>query len=460
MKRLLSIGSLLVANFFLPLVASAHAFGQQYTLPLPQSLYITGGICALLASFAILALYNTPQPDIVLHEHVYPLRPKFLPKLLSGLGIFFLFFTIIAGAFGSQLLYANPAPLLFWIVLLLYITYANALVGGLWNFSNPFKNICAWAFEGVQPLLSYPQRLGYMPALILYYLLIWVELFSNGAGANALFLSIGLQCYFALCLIGSFLFGTESWFRYGDFFSVFFNLIGRAAPLQLQNNTVTAMPPGERLVNERAERFSLLIFILFMLSSTAFDGLRDTSAWVNAILSLPLALSDYFVLLSEIALLLSPFLFCGLYLIAIWLTKLVIRNTQSVKTLALRFAFSLIPIAIVYNFAHYFGLLYSDAQYLIPIASDPFGLGWNLFGTSGYSPNLSIIAPQTVWYIQFGAVVAGHIFAAYTAHRIALREFITRREVLLGQVPMMLLMVFYAALGLWILSAPYAAGAL
>lgn len=445
--------------FAFPAIASAHAFGQQYTLPLPRSLYITGGSLALVASFAVLALYSTPQrPGPARVVRTFALKP-WARKTLGALGIFALLLTVITGAFGNQLIYANPAPILFWIVLLLYATYANAIVGGLWDALNPFKHIAAWAFEGIEPLYAYPKRLGFLPALVFYYFLIWTELFS-GAGGNALVLSIGLQVYFALMLLGCFLYGVEDWFTYGDFFTVFFRLVGRFAPFQLEGNKVETMQPGERLVSEEALRYSVLIFILFMLSSTAFDGLRDTSAWVNAILALPLSLSSYFAPLSQLALLLSPFIFFGLYFLAIWLMRVLTRDHRTARGLALRFAYSLLPIAIVYNFAHYFGLLFTDAQYLIPLASDPFGVGWNLFGTAHYSVNIGLIGAAQIWYIQFAAIVLGHIMAAYIAHRIALREFNSRRHVLVGQIPMMILMVFYTAFGLWILSAPYAVGAI
>ena len=448
----------LLFSFGFPFFASAHAFGQQYTLPLPQAFYITGGVCALLASFAVLALYSNPKTASGTTARTYQFSPV-ISKVLAVGGITALVVTVGTGAFGSQLLYSNPAPILFWIILLLYFTYANALFGGLWDLINPFQHLAAWVFEGTEPLYTYPKRWGYLPALLFYYFLIWIELFS-GTGGNALIVSIGLQVYLALMLLGSFLFGVQAWFAYGDFFSVFFRLVGTFAPIRLTKNHAEVSAPGERLITERTERFSALIFILFMLSSTAFDGLRDTSAWIGAILSLPLWLSSYFVELSQLTLLISPFLFCGLYLLAIYGMRLFTNDRRTTFELALRFTYSLIPIAIVYNFAHYFGLLFTDAQYLIPIASDPFGLGWNVFGTAQFVPNIGLVGAKTIWYIQLSAIVIGHIVAAYIAHRIAQAEFKTRKAVLLGQIPMMILMVFYTAFGLWILSAPYAVGAL
>jgi hypothetical protein len=34
--------------------------------------------------------------------------------------------------------------------------------------------------------------------------------------------------------------------------------------------------------------------------------------------------------------------------------------------------------------SHYVSLLLTAGQFIIPLVSDPFGWGWNLFGTAGY----------------------------------------------------------------------------
>ena len=73
------------------------------------------------------------------------------------------------------------------------------------------------------------------------------------------------------------------------------------------------------------------------------------------------------------------------------------------------FVQSLVPIALVYAVAHYFTPLVIQGQYIFPLASDPFGFGWDLFGTVTYSPNIAPFAPNIVWYVQVGALVAGHV---------------------------------------------------
>jgi hypothetical protein len=158
-----------------------------------------------------------------------------------------------------------------------------------------------------------------------------------------------------------------------------------------------------------------------------------------------------------IMLALSPFVYYGIYRVFLWMTKMVTRGELSVSQLALRFALSLIPIAFVYHVSHYFSLLLTEGPNIVAQASDPFGFGWNLFGTA--SRDLSIIpSAGVVWHTQVWLILVGHIISVYIAHAQALRVFPTRAQAVRSQLPMLALMVILTSLGLWILSLPIAAG--
>jgi len=109
---------------------------------------------------------------------------------------------------------------------------------------------------------------------------------------------------------------------------------------------------------------------------------------------------------------------------------------------------------VAYHLSHYFSLLLTAGQFIIPLASDPFGWGWNLFGTAGYKVNLALVSPYVFWYGAVTIIVVGHVIAVYLAHMAALRLFGSRRGALVSQVPMLLLMVAYTSLSLWILAQP------
>jgi hypothetical protein len=111
-----------------------------------------------------------------------------------------------------------------------------------------------------------------------------------------------------------------------------------------------------------------------------------------------------------------------------------------------------VPIAAAYLVAHYFSLFLIQGQFIITLASDPFGRGWDLFGTVGFAPNLAIVAPDTVWYVQVTALVVGHVAGLAIAHDRAVAIFENRRAALRSQYPMLALMVLYTVGGLWVLS--------
>jgi Kef-type K+ transport system membrane component KefB len=86
--------------------------------------------------------------------------------------------------------------------------------------------------------------------------------------------------------------------------------------------------------------------------------------------------------------------------------------------------------------------------------SDPFGFGWNLFGTAGYKVDLGAVSPYVFWYGAVILIVTGHVIAVVLAHVAALRLFGSARAAAASQVPMVALMVAYTMLSLWILAQP------
>src|SRR5258708_21409653 len=107
------------------------------------------------------------------------------------------------------------------------------------------------------------------------------------------------------------------------------------------------------------------------------------------------------------------------------------------------FAFTLVPIAIGYHLAHYLTFVLIQGQYIIPLASDPFGFGWNLFGTAGYRVDIAIVDARFTWLTAVTAILIGHIAAVYLAHVKAMQVFDARSVALRSQVPLTALMLVY-----------------
>ena len=82
-------------------------------------------------------------------------------------------------------------------------------------------------------------------------------------------------------------------------------------------------------------------------------------------------------------------------------------GSRSPREIAQRFAFTLVPIAIGYHLAHYLVFLLVQGQYIIPLISDPFGWGWDLFGTAGYRVDIAVIGARFAWYTAVVAILVG-----------------------------------------------------
>jgi len=169
------------------------------------------------------------------------------------------------------------------------------------------------------------------------------------------------------------------------------------------------------------------------------------------------------VIVHTVALVAFPLLFLAAFwatcILMAWLPRLR-SNAQNrrptASELARTFVLTLVPIAVAYHLSHYFSLLLTTGQFIVPLASDPFGFGWNLFGTARYKPDIGIVSPYVVWYSAVTLIVIGHVIAVLLAHAEALRAFPNRRAALLSQLPMMLLMIAYTTLSLWIFAQPIA----
>jgi hypothetical protein len=104
--------------------------------------------------------------------------------------------------------------------------------------------------------------------------------------------------------------------------------------------------------------------------------------------------------------------------------------------------------------AHYYTYLLIQGQAIIALVSDPFGWGWNLFGTAGHQINPGFVGADTVWYSQVALIVGGHVIAVYLSHVAALGLFRNSKLAMRSQYPMVALMMLYTTFSLWILSQP------
>jgi hypothetical protein len=250
-------------------------------------------------------------------------------------------------------------------------------------------------------------------------------------------------------------YGRRAWTRHGDGFTVYFGLLARIAPFGEHGGRLVLRMPLSGLAG-RETTPGMLAFIAVMLGSVAFDGLSRSSFWTDLRADVE---GPYIVERPGLAELLATGLslagLLGCVLAVAFAYRAATRIARAIveadRPLEPEFLLSLVPIALVYTVAHYFTYLVISGQYVIPLASDPFGFGWDLFGTVDYAPNIAPFAPNTVWYVQVASLVAGHVAGLAVAHDRAV-TILPERDALRSQYAMLALMVVYTVGGLWLLS--------
>ena len=119
--------------------------------------------------------------------------------------------------------------------------------------------------------------------------------------------------------------------------------------------------------------------------------------------------------------------------------------------LRMSFIHSLVPIAAVYVAAHYFSFLLFEGQALRYLVSDPFGQGWDLFGTATDAIDYSLVSDTFTWYVNVTLVVIGHVAGLILAHDRALVVFRDVKLAVRSQLWMLLIMLGFTGLALWLL---------
>jgi hypothetical protein len=488
----------------------AHGFGQRYDLPIPLSYYLVGSGLVVGLSFVLLiatARRSAGRGRAVWHREIDLSR---LPRWLTGsmlalvrtIGLAALLLVMVAGLFGDQSPIRNIAPSLVWIVTWVGLAFFCALCVNAWLFLNPWHTLFVWGsrlLDAVGPARTpqsrfhYPDWLGAWPAVLFLWCFAWAELAWGGGETPANLAWLAL-IYSGITLSGMAAYGPSIWLERAEFFTIFFGYMGRFAPLGLSRgaepetaradatvlsreatgHVLVLRPFGGGLTPTSARPVSASAFIVLMLSTVTFDGLMETPLWAatqDAILSTEFLAPALFALrdlfgdvrdgLETVALLVFPALAFAIFYAINALMRQVSRRRSPVATTPISsielvgwFATSLLPIAIGYHFAHYLSFLLIAGQLSIPLASDPLGYGWDLFGTGGYRIDIGVINARITWYVALVSIVLGHMIAVVLAHITAIRVFKDRKLAATSELPMIALMIGYTSLSLWILAQP------
>ena len=458
------------AALAVPAAASAHGLGGLTNLPIPGWMFLVGGATVLVVSFLGLAVL-WPEPRLSPPDAGRPMPRAMQRVILSRapeialrvVGVVLFVAVWSAAAFGSSRAFLNLAPTFVYVVFWVGLGVTVVLFGDVWASLDPWRTIgdvVAWAGRrlGMRPRArTYPDTLGVLPAVVLLLAFVSLELVYDDP-ANPRVLAAAILVYSVTTWTGAAVFGRDEWRRNGDGFAVYFSLLSKLALVGTR-----VREGGREAVFRRPlaplttvdHRRGIVMFLAVMLGSVAFDGFSGSSAWQDLMLDIQIRLGngawvdEALMGVTLVALIGTIALFGLAFTVAVREARKIAGPTVGDAGV---FVYSLIPIAFVYSIAHYLTYLLVQGQSALQLVSDPYGRGWDLFGTAGFEPKLDVLTPNQTWYAQLVVLVLGHVAALVVAHDRAVAIAPTPRVALRTQYATLTLMVVYTVGGMWILT--------
>lgn len=501
----------------MPLVQrGGHAADLPLMPGLPPAVFYAVALGILVVSFVLLGvragraarapprrydLIRVPGLGRLLRWHGLPLALQ-----LPVVALFVL--VVVAGLVGNPAPERNLAPVLTWTIWWATLVLLVLALGKLWCTACPWMAIADWIGRLVPRLeRPWPRALrSIWPATALFVGLTWLELGYGVTGKPWLTAVLGLVmlafavgtvvvferrgfCRYA-CLVGR-VSGLYATFAATELRAAdprvcrtcatkdcyHGNAAGAPCPTKqylgaMHENTyctlclacVQTCPEGNVAWNVRPLGADLLgglraradeaWLAVIMLALAAFHGLTMTPAWDRLVVGIDrttgIGTLAAFTLGMAAMLALPIAAYAGVCALMRWVAR---DRRHGVRTLFVRFAYSLLPIALFYHLAHNLQHVLYEGAKLVRTASDPLGWGWNLFGTSTM-PVHAMLSMEASWTLQVTLVLVGHVYAIVIADRTARNLYSDANTATVSQVPMLAAMLLFSFQSLWLLSQP------
>lgn len=131
--------------------------------------------------------------------------------------------------------------------------------------------------------------------------------------------------------------------------------------------------------------------------------------------------------------------FPAIYYLCIHLSRWVSGAREiTIQDLFIKYAYAFVPLGLLAWIAFSIPLVMINGSYIVSVISDPFGWGWNLFGTADFP--WTPIFPEWVPFIQIVILMAGLILALTSTYRVGNTLFALRSQVIRSLVPLSMLL--------------------
>ena len=373
-----------------------HGIGSVGDLPIPFETVLNVSAWVIILTFVFLKI-SWKKSVLVQKEVIVEQRQPWLGKMF---GVFILSLLVLPGLISNEEAKTSITPLIIWVFLWIGVPVLGLVFGDIYSKFNPLSIIPSSEKK--------PSTVWFAAALFLG--LTWFELVWRKPGNPT---HIGIV-FILLMLITT---GTRIIFSKASI---------EVDPLHLLHHLYaklrfTVSKPIYKNMLENIANLSnfkgMEYFILLMIGTVTYDGLRGTTFWYNLFGS-----STLDITFSTFAFFGINIVIIGSYRFACWFALKVSGEKQDLNNISLLFGHTMLPIAFAYHVTHYLSLLLYESQTILYRLNDPYGIGWNLFGINDVSINY-FLTPVALWGIQVFVTLAGHMLSVVLAHDLAIKLF-------------------------------------
>jgi hypothetical protein len=433
--------------------AAAHGIGGRGDLPIPKSYYVWGASLAVAASFlAAAVLWSTPWAARLGSGHAAPgwtdIVQRVFAPVTRALGLVTLTTVLIAGWGGPADPTSNIAPVALYVVLWVAMLWASALIGPFWQAFNPWDTLAGLLGGPIGPTppaepAGRSVAYSHWPAAAGLFAFVWLELAYFDPSSPRV-VAVGLTVYTVLVLAAVVRRGRR-WVQTGEAFTVLFGLVALISPIgRRDDGRVTWRLPFAGLA-ALAPRRGTVAVVLTVLGGTTFDGVTRTPWWGERI---RLTTGWERTGVNTLGLVTVIGLVTVAYLAATWCAAALARSSR--RDSPQQYVHTLIPIALAYSVAHYFSLAVFEGQTAWRLMSDPFGRGWDVFGTANHQIDYLALSTGLIALVVTAAMIVGHVVGVVLAHDRAAEQVGGSRAVI-SQLPVAAVMIGLTVTGLTLL---------
>ena len=365
-------------------------------LPIPFDLVLNAAVLVVVLTFVFLKV-SWKESILTSKETLFSTKQSTSGKLF---GFLILALLTVPGLINNEAATVSITPLILWVFLWIGVPVLGLLFGDLYAKFNPLSILVNREGEAN----------NVYPAAFLFICLTWFELVWSKPGNPR---HIGIVFLVLLVVV--------------SVVQRFYNkTLIEVDPLLLLHHLYSKMritnskPVFRTLLNNisnLAQLKGMEYFILLMIGTVTYDGLRETTFWFELFGS-----QTYETSFSTVAFLLMNLLIIVFYRFACYFAIRVSGEDLNLNEISLKFGHTMLPIAFAYHVTHYLSLLLFEFQTVVYRLNDPFGFGWSLFNVQEPEVNY-FLEPIALWTIMVIVTLAGHMLSVVLAHDLSVKLF-------------------------------------